>query len=80
MNENKKLFKPSGDVFLERLGEESMLYIKTVADDVAEMMIVAKKLAMHTNKFETKVTKGTEDLYKHIEKLEKEVADLKERI
>ena len=71
--------KPTGDVFLESLGEESLTYIKTVADDVAEMMIVAKKLTDHANKFETIVTKKTENLHNQIQELEKEISKLKEK-
>jgi hypothetical protein len=79
MTEITKNLKQSGDVFLELLGEESLTYIKNVADSVAEMMVAAKKLTEYTNQFETKVINETNSLHRHIEKLEKEIVILKQK-
>ncbi len=46
-------------------------------EDITEMITVAEKLAYHTNQFETKLTERTQRLEIHIEKLEKEINELK---
>ncbi len=48
-------------------------------EDVTEMMLVAETLADHTNKLETKITDRTAKLEVLIEKLEKEVDELKRK-
>jgi PAS domain-containing protein len=49
-------------------------------EDVTEIMTVAEKLANHTNQFEAKHTKRTQNLETHIEKLEKEIQELKKKL
>ena len=48
-------------------------------EDVSEMMAVAEKLSGHVSKFETTLTEQTEKLTLHIERLEKEINDLKKK-
>jgi len=48
-------------------------------EDVTEMMAVAETLAIHTKQLETNLTKRTNKLETHIEKLEKEINTLKKR-
>ena len=46
-------------------------------EDVTEMMVVAETLASHTKQMETNLTDRTNKLETHIEKLQKEINDLK---
>jgi len=46
-------------------------------EDVTEMMVVAEKIAGHTNRLEAKLDEQTRKLEIHIAKLEKEVDNLK---
>jgi nitrogen-specific signal transduction histidine kinase len=48
-------------------------------EDVTEMMAVAEALALHTNQFEAKLTEQTQRLGTHIERLEKDIEELKKR-
>jgi hypothetical protein len=48
-------------------------------EDITEMMAVADTLARHTNQFEKKMAERTGKLEIHIEKLEKEISQLKKR-
>lgn len=47
-------------------------------EDVTEMMLVAETISQHTNQLETKISERTEKLEAHIEKLEKEMRELKD--
>jgi len=46
-------------------------------EDVSEMMLVAESFAGHTNQLQTKLTEQTKSTELHIEKLEKEISELK---
>ncbi len=48
-------------------------------EDVSEMMAVAEKLSGHVNKFEGQFAEQTERMTLHIERLEKEINELKNR-
>lgn len=48
-------------------------------EDVTEMMVVAETLAGQTNQLEEKLTEQTQKLGIHIEKLEKEIDELKKK-
>ncbi len=48
-------------------------------EDVTEMMMVAETLASHTNQIETRFTEQAQKLKTHIEKLEQEINELKNR-
>ena len=61
-------------------GSEAFQQIILLAiEDVSEMMAVAEKLSGHVSKFETTLTEQTEKLTLHIERLEKEINDLKKK-
>ena len=49
-------------------------------EDITEMMGVAEMFARHTKQFETQVTERTKKLEDHIEKLEKELGEIKNKI
>jgi len=53
--------------------------IMLAMEDVTEMMAVAEALALHTNQFETKLMEQTEKLGVHLERLEKEMQELKKK-
>jgi transcriptional regulator with PAS, ATPase and Fis domain len=48
--------------------------IMLAMEDVTEMMAVAKKLADHTNKFESDLTNQTEKMEAHLKQMEKEIS------
>ena len=48
-------------------------------EDITEMMTVAKRLADHTNSFETRLEERTKNLEKHIKILEIEIGTLKKK-
>jgi two-component system, chemotaxis family, CheB/CheR fusion protein len=48
-------------------------------EDITEMMVVAETLASHANQLEAKLIEQTKKLEIHIEKLEKEVSELKKK-
>jgi len=48
-------------------------------EDVTEMMVVAEKLANHVNQLNEKFLKETKKINIHIEKLEKEIKELKKK-
>lgn len=64
--------KWNGADFINRLGEESWTYIKTVVDIVRE--------PVHTKTFEQTMAGRTEKLEIHIKKLEDEIRLLVDRI
>jgi hypothetical protein len=53
----------------------SMIFVSM--EDVTEMMLIAETLALHTTKLEEKITKKTQKLEMNIERLEKEIKELK---
>lgn len=55
----------------------SMIFLSM--EDVTEMMIIAEALALHINKLEEKITKKTHKLESNIERLEKEINELKNK-
>lgn len=48
-------------------------------EDVTEMMVIAQKLANHTNQFEEKMSERTRYMEMQINKLEKEINELKKK-
>jgi len=48
-------------------------------EDVSEMMIIAERIAGHANELQTKLAERTQSLEIHIEKLEKEINELKNK-
>jgi hypothetical protein len=48
-------------------------------EDITEIITVAKKLAYHTNQFETKLTEQTQRMESHISTLQKEINQLKKK-
>ncbi|MEK7643089.1 MAG: hypothetical protein AAB372_01410 [Patescibacteria group bacterium] len=48
-------------------------------EDITEMMAVAKKLADHTNEFETKMAQQAERMETHISTLQREINELKKK-
>lgn len=53
--------------------------IMLAMEDVTEMMAVAEALALHTNQFEENLTEQIRKLGAQVEKLEKDIEDLKKR-
>lgn len=54
--------------------------ILLAVEDITEMMAVAETLANHTKQIEDKLTKRTQKLEIHIEKLESEINKLKKKV
>jgi nitrogen-specific signal transduction histidine kinase len=53
--------------------------IMLAIEDVTEMMVVAETLASHTNRLDAKLSDRARKLETHVEKLEKEINDLKKK-
>lgn len=63
--------------FKENTASELSPIILLAMEDVTEMMAVAERLASHTTQFETRLTERTKKMETHIEKLQKDIIELK---